>query len=189
MSSEQAIVQQIPDTIQPFDREAIIREAHLRVTEPKRIEFNPAEYDLERLTEYGVDKSKLREFLELVVEFVNMPIIQDDFGSDHLRRHAWREDIGRRFGFEGTKFVSMNKLKANKLNIFSGRIEILESTISNKSKKPSPIIGFLQKKVVHIRMIYGWGVYSEEFKVACAKEAELVGREILAEFKKNPAIN
>lgn len=194
MNEAVAEFQELPRAEQRLSPEqvhaAIIKAGNLKVLEAPKVVFNPADYDLEQLQHYGVDKERAAELLNYLVYFLNIPIIQDGLGNDDVARHRFRDTMGAFYPNEAEAFLGENKLRINKLNLRI-RIEHYADMLSDGLHgQKNPIHEALQKAVRDLDWMRAgkFKAFSEEGKIAHIREADQIARNILELFKREEQV-
>ncbi len=63
--------------------------------------------------------------IDYLTQYLNAPLIFDNFGNDHTRRRQWRQQMNEKYGEEFHQYYQHNKLRANVLFACSSSFTLL----------------------------------------------------------------
>ncbi len=128
--SESAILEQpiIERALTTEDIDAIRKEGGIEdiILEGREFQMpKPEELDFYYFKDFGADPHEMRGYAEQVYRILKSPFFRDQFGHDHVARIRWIEDIERRYGTAGWKYLKDNRLTLSKLNAFTSLFDAI----------------------------------------------------------------
>ena len=172
--------------VRAFDSEEFMREHNLRMIQPAKIEFRAEEYDLDKLSAFGLDSHMVAELLSYFIKYLNTPIIIDNFGNDPETRHDLGDEAYRLYYTAGSSFLGNNKLKNNKA---TAPYAIIEHVIAVLSRGVGPNSNEILDAFLRMKKEFSWmkkykEIPHDDEKLARLEEADRMFLDLLEMYKK-----
>lgn len=74
--------------------------------------------------------------IEYLIQYLQAPIILDNFGINHKERRIWRDEMIKTYGDEFKLYYEHNKLRSNVLTVCKSSITLLEMYHQGKDHAP-----------------------------------------------------